>query len=74
MNLRQALEMIANLRQGETTEDYKKRMAKLRRYENERDFLIDGIEVLSEDDRYADRIAKKKARLDKGEKIIESLK
>lgn len=65
--------MIANLRQGETTEDYKKRMAKLRRYANERDDLIDCIEVLSGDDRYADRIAKKKARLDKVEKIIKTL-
>lgn len=54
---------------GETEKEYKKRVAKIRRLANERDDLIDSIEVLGDDPR-AD---KKKARLERVEKMIEGL-
>jgi hypothetical protein len=54
---------------GETEEKYKKRVARIRRLANERDNLIDSIEVLGDDPR-AD---KKRARLERVEKMIEEL-
>lgn len=67
MNLEQAIEAIMR---GETSEQYKKRQARLRRLANERDDLMDAIEVLGDDP----RAEKKKARLEKVLKMIEELK
>lgn len=56
MTLKEALEMIDR---GELPKEYKTRAAKIRRLSTERDFLIDGIEVLGDDP----RSEKKKKRL-----------
>ena len=67
VTLAEALELMIR---GETEEQYKKRIAKIRRLANERDNLIDAIEVLGDDP----RVEKKKIRLDKVVKMIEQLK
>lgn len=67
MRLDQAIDAIMR---GETSEQYKKRQARLRRLANERDDLMDAIEVLGDDP----RAEKKKARLEKVLKMIEELK
>ena len=58
---------------GETTEQYYKRQRKLKRYIEERDFLVDAIAILTEE---ADREKreKKQKRLATVEKQIELLK
>lgn len=66
MNINQAIEAIMR---GETSEQYKKRQARLRRLAEERDWLEYSIEVLGEDP----RAEKKKARLEKVLKMIEEL-
>lgn len=66
MNINQAIEAIMR---GETSEQYKKRQARLRRLTEERDWLECSIEVLGEDP----RAEKKKARLEKVLKMIEEL-
>ena len=66
LNLDQAIDAIMR---GETTEEYKKRQDKIRRLANERDDLIDAIEVLGDDP----RAEKKKIRLGKVLKMIDNL-
>lgn len=66
LNLDQAIDAIMR---GETTEEYKKRQDKIRRLANERDDLIDAIEVLGDDP----RAEKKKIRLEKVLKMIDNL-
>ena len=66
MTLYEALDMIDH---GETSEQYKKRIAKIRRYANERDALQDAIEVLQGDERQAKKIK----RLKKVEQILAEL-
>lgn len=66
LNIDQAIEAIMR---GETSEEYKKRQDKIRRLANERDDLIDAIEVLSDDP----RAEKKKVRLEKVLKMIDNL-
>lgn len=66
MTIDQAIEMIMR---GETAEQYKKRMAKIRRYANERDELEDAIEILGDDP----RAQKKRARLEKVNKVLQEL-
>ena len=66
MTLYEALDMIER---GETPEQYKKRLARLRRLANERDWLILEIDVLSDDPR-AD---KKRKRLDKVQAELHAL-
>ena len=63
------IQFIEATLRGETEEKYKKRVARIRRLANERDALIDSIEVLGDDPR-AD---KKRARLERVEKMIEEL-
>lgn len=48
MTIEQAVDMISR---GETSDQYKKRMDRIRRLTNERDFLEDAIEVLGDDPR-----------------------
>lgn len=67
MTLYETLDMI---QRGETPEQYRKRIAKIRRYANERDALQDTIEVLQGDERQAKKIN----RLKKVEQILEELK
>lgn len=66
MTLYQALEMIER---GESPEQYKKRMAKIRRLANEKQDLEDAIEILGNDP----RSEKKKKRLKKVETMISEL-
>lgn len=66
MTLYDALVMIDR---GETPEEYKKRMAKIRRYANERDDLEDAISVLGDDP----RAEKKRIRLEKVNKLLAEL-
>lgn len=73
MTMAQTLEAIGKLRPGETLEDYKKRMAKLRRYGNERDFLADAIAILDSPEDQEKR-KKKRARLEKVLDMIEALR
>lgn len=54
---------------GETSEQYKKRLARIKRLANERDDLEDAIEILGEDP----RAEKKRQRLNKVLKMIEAL-
>lgn len=67
MNIQQHIEAIMR---GETSEQYKKRQARIRRLANERDDLMDAIEVLGSDP----RAEKKRARLEKVLSMIEGLK
>lgn len=48
MTLEQAVEMVFR---GETPEQYKKRIERIKRLANERDDLMDAIEVLGDDPR-----------------------
>lgn len=73
MTMAQALDAIGNLRPGETFEDYKKRMKKLRRYGNERDDLADAIALLDSPEDQEKR-KKKRARLEKVLDMIEALR
>jgi len=66
MTLAEAFEMIGR---GETPEEYKKRIQRIRRLANERDALQDAIEILGDDPR-ADR---KRARLQKVEQELTEL-
>lgn len=66
MTLYQALEMIER---GESPEEYKKRMARLKRLYNEKYDLEDAIEILGNDP----RSEKKKKRLKKVETMISEL-
>lgn len=66
MELRDALEMIVR---GETPEEYKKRMTKIKRLVNERDFLVDAIDMLGDDP----RVEKKRTRLAKVNKLLQEL-
>ena len=67
MTIDQAIEMIMR---GETPEQYKKRMAKIRRLANERDALEDAIDVLGDDP----KAEKKRERLEKVLQMIDELK
>ena len=58
---------------GETTEQYYKRQRKLKKYIEERDFLIDAIEILTDETDKAKR-EKKQKRLATVKKQIELLK
>ena len=69
MTLVQAFEMIER---GETPEQYKKRIARLRRLANERDSLEAALEVLTEPGD-VENAEKKRKRLDKVLKIIDEL-
>ena len=64
MTLPQALEMVSR---GETPEEYEKRIKKIRRLANERDYLIDAIEILADDP----KVEKKKIRLAKVLEMLE---
>lgn len=69
MNIVEAFDMIER---GETPEQYKKRIAKIRRYTNEKYDLLDSISVLDGDIDYVQKLEKKKARLKKvEEKLLE---
>lgn len=75
MTIAEALEAIDR---GETAEQYKKRIARIRRLANERDDLIDAIEVLSDGrygdtEKYKDRVEKKQKRLAKVLAMIDEL-
>lgn len=59
MTITEAFDMIDR---GETPEEYKKRMARLRRYVNERDALEDALSILTEPEDAARR-EKKERRL-----------
>ena len=63
-------EQIDAIIRGETPEEYKKRITRIRRLANERDELIDAIGVLGDDE----RAKKKEKRLTKVLSEIESLK
>ena len=67
MTIGQAIESIMH---GETEEQYKKRIKKIRRLANERDDLIDAIDVLGDDP----RAEKKKSRLAKVNQMIRELR
>lgn len=70
MTIDEAIDMITR---GETPEQYKKRTARMRRLANERDDLKDSIEVLEEygdNEKDAQKLAKKQARL---AKVLEEL-
>ena len=71
MTLDEALDMLMR---GETTEQYKKRKARIRRLANERDELMDAIQVLSEEPVDHEKVAKKSKRLEKVLQMIEELK
>ena len=66
MTLYDAMEMIDR---GESTEEYKKRMTRIRRLSNERDFLMDAIDILGDDP----RVEKKRTRLAKVNKLLQEL-
>ena len=70
MTIYDRLEMVIT---GETEEQFKKRVARIRRLSNERCDLEDAIEILSEDPEDAPRLKKKQARLKKVIAEIESL-
>ena len=65
MTLAQAMEAV---QRGETPEQYEKRIRKMRRLSIERDFLEDAIFMLDGDKR-----AKKQARLDMVNRMIQEL-
>ena len=65
MTLAQAMEAVER---GETPEQYEKRIRKMRRLSIERDFLEDAIFMLDGDKR-----AKKQARLDMVNRMIQEL-
>lgn len=65
MTLAQAMEAV---QRGETPEQYEKRIRKVRRLSIERDFLEDAIFMLDGDKR-----AKKQARLDMVNRMIQEL-
>ena len=69
MTLAEAFEMIER---GETPEQYEKRMTRIRRLANERDDLVAGISVFGPDSNDP-RLEKKKARLEKLQKMINEL-
>lgn len=66
LTLAQAMEAITR---GETSEEYRKRQDKIRRLANERDDLIDAIEVLGDDP----RAEKKRIRLENVLRMIDEL-
>lgn len=66
MTLEQAIEMVFR---SETPEQYKKRIARIKRLANERDDLMDAIEVLGDDL----RAKRKRKRLAKVIQMIEHL-
>ena len=68
--LAEALYVIKHLRNGETFDDYEKRMKRLRRLYNEKYALEDAIDVITD----LDRLEKKKKRLIKVDALIEELK
>lgn len=63
-------QMIEMVFRGETPEQHKKRIERIKRLVNERDDLMDAVEVLGDDP----RAAIKKKRLAKVFQIIEHLK
>ena len=67
LTIGQALEAIMR---GETEEQYRKRIRKILRLADERDDLMDAIEVLGNDP----RAEKKRIRLAKVEQMIEELR
>lgn len=67
MTLEQAIDAIMR---GETTEQYKKRMAKLKRLSIERDCLEDVINILGNDE----RVNEKRKRLEKVKRQMDLLK
>lgn len=71
MTLNDVFEMIDR---NETPDQFKARRQKLRRYANERDDLIDAIDVLKNDVDRVDQFNKKIARLKKVESMINELK
>lgn len=71
LTIEQAFEMIER---GETTEQYEKRLKRVRRLANERDALTDAIEVLQEDPRYTEKVNKSRARLMKVNALLEELR
>lgn len=62
------------IERGETTEQYEKRLKRVRRLANERDALTDAIEVLQEDPRYTEKVNKSRARLMKVNALLEELR
>lgn len=66
MTLYEAMKMIER---GETPDEYKKRMKKLRKLSEERDFLMDAVEVLKGDP----RCIKKELRLAEVLRMIDEL-
>lgn len=66
MTLSEAFDMIGR---GETPEEYKKRIQRIRRLANERDALQDAIEILGDDP----RAERKRARLQKVEQELTKL-
>lgn len=72
MTLKQAFEMIDR---GETPDQYEKRIKRIRALANERDDLIDCIEVLKDDTdpHYVAKREKKQKRLEKVLKELEEL-
>ncbi len=71
MKLEEAVEAIMR---GETSEQYRKRLARLRRLSNERDELEDTIQLLTGDPEYEAKLTKKRRRLEKVAAEIESLR
>lgn len=66
MTFEQMIEMVFR---GETPKQYKKRIARIKRLANERDDLMDAIEVLGDDP----RATRKQKRLAKVLQMIEDL-
>ena len=66
MTIAEAFDMIGR---GETPEEYKKRIQRIRRLANERDALQDAIEILGDDP----RAEKKRTRLQKVEQELTKL-
>lgn len=66
MTLSEAFDMIGR---GETPEEYKKRIQRIRRLANERDALQDAIEILGDDP----RAERKRERLQKVEQELTKL-
>lgn len=70
VTLAEALYMI---QRGETPEQYKKRLAKIRRLSIERDFLEDSLSILTEPEDEP-KAVKKRARLAKVLQMMEELR
>jgi len=71
LTLAQALEAISR---GETSEQYVKRLRRIRRLANERDDLMDWISMFDECAEEAQMLEKKRKRLNKVLTMIEELK